>query len=227
MINNGYIEPKRNNLQIICLTVETRKYFNETQPFFDVSKHLIDQPPEDWPVTIDPLPDMDPRVEGMAYPESNSIEIRSRDFQIITDNRNWEIYKKRLVFTITHELGHILCTHKNGLQRANYNTPKDETTEGQANMFAGALLVPISHYNQFKNMNISDIAEECHCSKACASIQMLQYSLIQDKYPICFSWLVDYANSKNRITTGIPKFNNVLQPMREEYKKHLLKIKRS
>ncbi len=81
------------------------------------------------------------RPEGELAHVSGFLEKEARIIYV-----NNEDPPKRQIFTIAHELGHLLLDHAPNeygvLPRFKAPTMEDESIEGQANCFAGCLLVP-------------------------------------------------------------------------------------
>ncbi len=77
----------------------------------------------------------------------------------------------RHLFTLAHELGHIIfhSSIEGNLARSNGKIAVYEDPEWQANTFAAELLAPSS---AVKNLTVEEISKKYHCSNAVAKIQL-------------------------------------------------------
>lgn len=130
--------------------------------------------------------------------EINGFCLTDSDFPIICINNSSS--KTRQIFTLFHELGHLL-TSSNGFTRddldyINFLPPKNQLLEILCNKFASELLVPAEEFkNQISRFDgseesISDIANHFNVSRDVILRKLLDLNLIsnEDYQTLSFAW---------------------------------------
>lgn len=116
-----------------------------------------------YTLEIVPISSMSERY-AETIPEKKIVRIREDVYNGVYEE------KPRDLFTVCHEIGHILL-HSNDIisfARENENVKKYEDPEWQANIFAAEFLAPA---RMCKNMSVEEIVNTYGCSKQVATIQ--------------------------------------------------------
>lgn len=138
---------------------------------------------------------------------------RLGDKYVIYYNDLIELPKKRIYWTITHELGHILCKHYNNRTRIFKNDLSDEEydfMESEANYFASNLLAHPAILTQLEIHNSYELEIYCNLSKKAAEYR---YSTFKN------STSYNYLTSSDRYI--IRNFNEYIKSKMGDFQEHL------
>lgn len=116
--------------------------------------------------------ELGPLKEAEAYPDKKIIYIRSDVYENAFEGN------PRSLFTIAHEIGHLLLHKKqnidlaaNSFARSTDRIPAYKDPEWQANAFAAELLAPA---NLVVGMTVDEVVDRFGVSLSCAWIQLEQ-----------------------------------------------------
>lgn len=114
--------------------------------------------------SFDILENHEINVPARSFPNKNFIEFRENTYEGIYHNN------PRDVFTLIHELGHLLM-HKGefGLNRERIHKPYEDS-EWQADTFAGEFLMPINLISQYSSS--AEISENLGVSRQAAKVRI-------------------------------------------------------
>lgn len=135
------------------------------------------------------------------------------DKYVIYYNDLIELPKKRIYWTITHELGHILCEHYNNRTRIFRNDLSDEEynfMESEANYFASTFLAHPAILSQLEIHNSHELEIYCSLSKQAAEYR---YSTLK-------RWTnYNYLTSSDRYI--IRNFKEYIESKMGDFQEHL------
>lgn len=131
---------------------------------------LLDTLSVKYSITYDVLDASDmphPKIEACWDPESVAMYIRDDVFVKACSN------EPRARFTVMHELGHALLSHRRTINRTgNHRAPKVyEDSEWQANQFAAEFLMPLAVIKKHKLNTATEIEKHFNVSSQAATLR--------------------------------------------------------
>ena len=119
-------------------------------------------------ITIDIVEDTDEsimpiHIEASCIPEEATIYLRKSTYEAVRNNEG------RSLFTIFHELGHLLLVHRRTVNRETNRVIKHyEDSEWQANQFSAEMIMPLNVIEKLKLKTADQLVEVFGASKPAA-----------------------------------------------------------
>lgn len=120
----------------------------------------------------------------IPYDDKKLIEVSKDGFTVLKDGtynifiRNYDDkYKKRMRFTMAHEIGHIVLDHHQilGGNLLTLDPRVKDYVEFQANVFAENVLMPVDLVLNIKDKSIENLSKKFNVSQKMAEVRMSHF----------------------------------------------------
>jgi hypothetical protein len=169
-LQDGFPVPGRRRIDIRAIALNARAVLGIGKGRFDIPR-LLDRLSVVFGVNYDVIGEHDgvlpEGVEACWVPEATTLYIRDSVFVQMCKRG------QRAVFTIGHELGHIVLAHRRTANRMSSQPIKTYcNSEWQANCFAAEFTMPLDQINAGQFTDADDLVEAFGVSSVAASIRM-------------------------------------------------------
>jgi hypothetical protein len=170
-LEDGFAVAARTKINIRTHAAHGRKVLKVGPGRIDIPR-LLDRLSVEYGIHYDIIEDhsnfLPPGVEACYVPENSALYIRASVFDEMCTGG------KRAVFTLGHELGHIILGHKRTINRFAPNARIEVycNSEWQANRFAAEFTMPLELINEERLFTVESLVRRFGVSEKAAGVRI-------------------------------------------------------